>query len=395
VPSWRETLAVPGFSPVPDQPALTRAIRPSRAPGRARDGPTLTAATPATDPAAPATQLPEAVRGSDYGKLSRMIKDAGLLERRRAYYRWRLALNVVLVCLAGFAIFEARGTWWEMAVAGYFAIVSTQLAFTGHEAGHRQIFRSRQANEVVGYLHGNLMIGLSYDWWVDKHNRHHRNPNQADSDPDIGNGVLVFCEDDARARGHVGRLFARHQAYFFFPLLALESLNLHVASMRNVVRTGARNRGVEALLLAVHEIGYLTIVFLAMSPLKAVAFIAVHHALFGLYLGCSFAPNHKGMRMLTAEESMDFLRRQVLTSRNVRGGVFVGAVLGGLNWQIEHHLFPSMPRPNLRRARTLVRSFCAAHDLPYTETSLLRSYRLALGHLNRVGASPSAQAPVA
>ena len=110
-----------------------------------------------------------------------------------------------------------------------------------------------------------------------------------------------------------------------------------------MIRTGARNRGVEAALLALHEIGYFTIVFLAMSPLKAVAFIALHHALFGIYLGCSFAPNHKGMRMLTPDESMDFLRRQVLTSRNVRGGVWMGALLGGLNWQIEHHL--SEPPP--------------------------------------------------
>ena len=327
--------------------------------------------------------------GSDYARLSRLVKDAGLLERRNGYYRWRIALNIVLVAVAGTALFVARNTWWELLVAAYFAVVSTQLAFTGHEAGHRQMFRTRQANELAGYLHGNLMIGLSYDWWVDKHNRHHRNPNQVDVDPDIGTGVLVFSDDAALARGRVGRFFASKQAYFFFPLLALESLNLHVASIRNVARTGARNRGVEAALLALHEIGYFTIVFLAMSPLKAVVFIALHHALFGIYLGCSFAPNHKGMRMLTPEESMDFLRRQVLTSRNVRGGVWMGALLGGLNWQIEHHLFPSMPRPNLRRARALVQQFCASNGLPYAETSLFRSYGLALGHLKRVGTLPA------
>lgn len=316
------------------------------------------------------------------------MKDAGLLERRRSYYRWRLALNGVLVATAGAGIYLARGTWWELLVAGYFAIVSTQLAFTGHEAGHRQIFSSRRANEFAGYLHGNLMIGLSYDWWVDKHNRHHRNPNHIDNDPDVGTGALVFFDDATIARGRVGRFFARKQAYFFFPLLTLESLNLQVASIRNVARTGARNRGIEAALLAVHAIGYLVLVFLLMSPLQAVAFIVVHQAFFGVYLGCSFAPNHKGMRMLTAEESMDFLRRQVLTSRNVRGGAFMGALLGGLNWQIEHHLFPSMPRPNLRRARTLVQQFCADNGLPYAETSLFRSYALALRHLHQVGTNP-------
>jgi fatty acid desaturase len=294
--------------------------------------------------------------------------------------------------VTGVGLVLARNTWWELLVAVYFAIVSTQLAFTGHEAGHRQMFRSRRANEVAGYLHGNLMIGLSYDWWVDKHNRHHRNPNHIDSDPDIGTGTFVFFKGGGDQRGRFGRWAARKQAYFFFPLLTLESLNLQVASVRAVVRTGARNRGVEAILLLAHEVIYLTVVFLVMTPEQAIAFIAVHHALFGIYLGSSFAPNHKGMRILTPEESMDFLRRQVLTSRNVRGGRVMGMVFGGLNWQIEHHLFPSMPRPNLRRARPMIRQFCTANDVSYAETSLVRSYLLVLGHLGSVASPATAEA---
>jgi fatty acid desaturase len=386
------------------EPAASRVIHYCWAPLRARDGHVLTSATTttttatattATTPATPAsttstvpTAGPER-SSTDYAQLSRMVKEAGLLERRPLYYAARVVSNVVLVAIAGVALFLARDSWWELLVAVYCAIVSTQMAFTGHEAGHRQIFRSRRANELTGYLHGNLMIGLSYDWWVDKHNRHHRNPNQIDTDPDVGTGALVFSADAAARRGRVGRFFARKQAYFFFPLLTLEALHLQVASVRAVVRTGARNRWLEALLLLAHTVGYVGVVFLSMSPLKALAFIALHHALFGIYLGCSFAPNHKGMRMLTPEESMDFFRRQVLTSRNVRGGRFMGGLLGGLNWQIEHHLFPSMPRPNLRHARALVLRHCAAKGLPYAETSLLRSYRLALGHLSNVGSAAS------
>jgi len=326
-------------------------------------------------------------RASDYAKLSRLIKDAGLLERRKLYYWARIVVNILLIAAAGVALSLFHNSWWVLLVAVFFAIVSTQLAFTGHEAGHRQMFKSRRANEIAGYLHGNLMIGLSYDWWVDKHNRHHRNPNQAELDPDIGTGAFVFSHEEAAKRGRVGKFAARWQAFFFFPLLALESLNLQVASIRAVAKTGARNRGVEASLLFVHVAGYLTLLLLTMSPLKALAFLAVHQALFGIYLGCSFAPNHKGMRMLSKDEEMDFLRRQVLTSRNVTGGVPVGMLLGGLNWQIEHHLFPSMPRPNLRRAVPIVREFCAEHGLPYAEATLYRSYQLAMGHLHDVGAT--------
>ena len=82
---------------------------------------------------------------------------------------------------------------------------------------------------------------------------------------------------------------------------------------------------------------------------------------------------------------LDFLRRQVLTSRNVRGGWLVDTLLGGLNYQIEHHLFPSMPRPNLRRSQALIRAFCDQHGVSYWETTLLRSYAQALHHLHAVG----------
>jgi fatty acid desaturase len=138
-------------------------------------------------------------------------------------------------------------------------------------------------------------------------------------------------------------------------------------------------------MLGLHLVGYLTTVLLVLSPLKAIAFIAVQQALFGLYLGCSFAPNHKGMPILAATDRSDFLRRQVLTSRNVHGNWLTDYALGGLNYQIEHHLFPSMPRPNLRHAQTIVRDFCHQHDIAYYQTTLLHSYTQALHHLHQVG----------
>jgi fatty acid desaturase len=106
---------------------------------------------------------------------------------------------------------------------------------------------------------------------------------------------------------------------------------------------------------------------------------------FGFYMGCSFAPNHKGMPILRPDDDLDYLRRQVLTSRNIRGGRVVDAVLGGLNYQIEHHLFPSMPRPSLRRAQAVVRQFCQERRISYREDSLLGSYRESLRHLHAAG----------
>lgn len=348
----------------------------------------ITQAAPAERPVA-VRSLSAPRHGSQYAQLSRVVKQAGLLERRSWYYVWKIAATAVLLA-AGWVAFVVIGdSWWQLGTAAFLAFVFTQIGFLGHDAGHRQILSSRRANYVLGVLHANLAIGLSYGWWVDKHNRHHAHPNHEGMDPDIEIGALAFTAAQAVGRGRLARFVYRYQAFLFFPLLLLEAISLHVDSVRALAGRMSRRRGWETVLFAAHVAGYLTAVFLVLSPLPAVVFILVHQGLFGLYLGCSFAPNHKGMAVLAADHHTDYLRRQVLTSRNVRGHWLTDFLLGGLNYQIEHHLFPSMPRPNLRRAQTLVRQFCQRHHVSYCQTSLFDSYAQALRYLHTIGRTPS------
>jgi fatty acid desaturase len=331
------------------------------------------------------TPEPASPRGSDYAALSRQVRQAGLLDRQPRYYAWKITLTTAALVL-GWAAFAAIGnSWWQVADAVFLAIAFAQIGFLGHDAGHSQVFRSRRANTVLGIACGNLGTGVSYDWWAGKHNRHHAHPNTEGADPDIMISVLAFSAARVRAGRGVQRLIFRYQAYLLVPMLFLEAVSLHASSIRTVTGPGCRHRAWEATLLAVHFAAYLGVVFFVLPPVKAVVFILVQQGLLGFYLGCSFAPNHKGMPILAASDNTDFLRRQVLTSRNVHGGWLTDFALGGLNYQIEHHLFPSMPRPNLRRAQALVVAFCADLDVPYAQTSLLGSYAKALGHLAAVG----------
>jgi fatty acid desaturase len=329
-------------------------------------------------------------RGSEYAFLSRQIRQAGMLKRRPAYYTVKIAVNMGLLVLGGVAFLLLGRSWYQLFVAAFLGIVFTQIAFVGHDAGHRQIAGSRRANDLLGLLHGNLLVGLSYGWWVYKHNRHHANPNHEGRDPDIESGAIAFTTADALARREgPARALARLQAYLFFPMLLLEGINLHVASVRALLdgRTSrSTSKPVEALLLGIHLAGYLSVLLIVLTPLQASIFVVVHQCVFGFYMGCTFAPNHKGMPILRADDKLDFLRRQVLTSRNIRGGRFSDFVFGGLNYQIEHHLFPSMPRPNLRRAQRIVRTHCQQHGLTYHESSFIGSYVQILRHLHAVGA---------
>ncbi|GAA4816457.1 acyl-CoA desaturase [Streptomyces ziwulingensis] len=323
--------------------------------------------------------------GSDFARLSRRIAEAGLLGRRPGYYTLRITAVAALYAAGWIAFVRVGDSWWTLAVAGFLAVTFGQVALVAHDVAHRQVFRRRRASETAGRI-ASAGIGMGYGWWQDKHTRHHANPNNEDLDPDVDPNLLVWTQDQARSATGLPRVIGRWQAFLFFPLLTLEGFNLHVSSGRALADRSLKHRPLDAALLVAHGALYFTALFWVLPPGMAFAFLAVHQGLFGLYLGSLFAPNHKGMPILKAADRPDFLRRQVLTSRNVNGGWFTDLALGGLNHQIEHHLFPSMPSPNLRRARTLVRRYCAELDVDYLETGLIASYRQALTSLHQAGA---------
>lgn len=324
---------------------------------------------------------------SDYQALAQVLRSAGLLERRPGLYSVRMSL-VALALSGGWAgLWLVRTSWAAIGVAVYLAVVLVQVTFVGHDVGHQQVFRSRRGNRRAGLVVGNLLTGLSYGWWVHKHNSHHAHPNQVGSDPDIGDGFIAFTSEIANKRSGPARWLARYQAWFILPLLVFEGVALQVASFRSAAHRRGRDAGVEVLLLTAHAIAYIGLVLWVLPPLHALAFVAVNQAVLGLYLGCSFAPNHKGMPIISEGSHESFLCHQVMTSRNVSGGRLATFLLGGLNYQIEHHLFPAMPRRNLVKSQRIVREFCVAHNLPYQQCSILSSYRQALSHLQRVGAA--------
>jgi fatty acid desaturase len=330
-----------------------------------------------------------------FGAMFMEVTAAGLMNRRVGYYQLKILSTLALLAAGWAALIMLGRSWTALVAAVVLGFAFTQVVFLGHDSGHHQIFSSRRSNWWLGLLVGNLLTGLSFGWWVPKHSAHHVHPNQRERDPDIAGGVVAFTADNARRRRGISAWTARHQAVLLFPLLLLEALGLHVASLRSLYsRRSERSAKGEVALLVLHAALYFAVIFWVLKPLQAVAFIAVNQAVFGFYLGCSFAPNHKGMPIIDRDSKMSFDRRQVLTARNVTGGRFVTFMLGGLNYQIEHHLFPTMPRPNLARVQPFVRAFCSSNGLPYSEDTLIGSYRQSLRHLGAIGHGAAGDPPV-
>lgn len=322
-----------------------------------------------------------------YAELKRLVKKDGLLERQPVYYAGKTALTLGLLAAGLALVFATDSLWFQMLNAVYLAFSFGQVSLLAHDFGHRQPgFLSDRTNDLVTLLLGNGLLGMSREWWVDKHNKHHGHPNQMDTDPDIDIPLLAFEEDQAFEKRGFARFVTKYQAGLIFPLSFLQAISMLRSSVEFIFSGEAKNPVAEALTILTHFALYFGLLFSVLDPLTAVLFVVVHRGLWGVYLVSVFAPNHKAMPVLEKDTEVGFLHRQVLTSRNVTAHPITDFWYGGLNYQIEHHLFPRMPRNKLKDVQPIIKDFCRRHEIPFHETSVLQSYREILTHLHEVGA---------
>ena len=323
---------------------------------------------------------------AEFAELPRLIRERGLLDRQLRYYTFKMVSTSAMLILSIALLIVVDNFWFQLANAAFLAFVFGQIGYIGHDAGHLGVCRSVRGNRLIGYC-VSFLLSMSQSWWLTQHNQHHRTPNDLDDDPHTLIPILAFSEEKASSKRGVLRFLAAYQAFYFVPILTLESLALRFSSAQFLMGTRRpRTYPQELGLMALHFGLYFGLLFYALNPWEALVFAAVHQGLFGMYYGLVFAPNHKGMLTLDKDNPLDFVRTQVLTTRNVKPNFLVDFLYGGLNYQIEHHLFDRMPRNRLGKARPIVKEFCRQRGISYYETSTLRSYREILSHMHQVSA---------
>jgi fatty acid desaturase len=328
---------------------------------------------------APRPREPESNRTSlsarqhdDFGTLKREVRERGLLERGSAKYAWILARTFAIAALAWGTLALTRGSSLCWLAAPLLAFASGQLVLLAHDACHYAIFSRRAPNEWLGLIAINLLNGGSYTWWSASHNEHHARSNNRHADPDIDYPMLAFDRAQADAKHPRARWLLARQHWLVGPMLAGVALNLRVYSAARLLSARVQQR--ERVAFVLHWVAYPAALVALLGPWRAIAMLALHQALFGVYVGSITMANHWGMPMPDDTE-LGFVAHQVSTSRNVAGGALADLWFGGLNRQIEHHLFPSMPRVNLAIVRPIVQAHCEAHKIKYVERSFAQTYR--------------------
>ena len=326
------------------------------------------------------------VPANDYAQIKRIVTEHHLLDAQPLYYVLKTVIALVSVASAIAVAVVASHPAILLLDAVFLGFASTQVALLAHDVGHRQSYRGRRTNTVARLFFGNLLLGVSHSWWNTKHNQHHATPNHISDDPDVQFPFLVFAKEQIESRSRLLRPLIAFQTVVFCMVVPLQAIGMRVNTVSHLLSGAARTPRLQWSVLALHFAAYGLLLYSLPSWQLALGFFAVHHVTFGIYNSSVFATNHKGMPLITEAGRLDFLREQVLTSRNVTGRALTDFWYGGLNYQIEHHLFPTMPRNNLARAKTLVEAFCEERGIANHETSLLVSYREVFRQLHAASA---------
>ena len=322
---------------------------------------------------------------AEYAELKRLVKQQNVTDRQPLYYSITIATILAIYVASFVAIILLDNLWLLLVDAAIMGFAFTHMGFLGHDAGHRQIFIKSRFNDITS-LSVAFLMGTGRSWWINQHNEHHSNPNDLDLDPHTAIPILAYSQKVASQKKGILRLIIRYQAIYFFPILVGEGLGMRFAAIQYMLKSKMKYPVLEPVLMGLHFVIYFAMLAVFLEPVHAVLFFVVHQACFGFYMGSIFAPNHKGMPTITKESKLDFIRRQVLTSRNISPGILTDFWYGGLNYQIEHHLFPTIPRNKLRETRKVVKQFCRDHSIPYHETNVFQAQWEILSSLHEFSA---------
>lgn len=318
----------------------------------------------------------------EYGKLRLKLSQQGVFDRSYSYYGGLTILFFVGFFVSSYFLVISKSPLLLILFGIIFSFFTVQLAGLLHDCGHRAIFKSTFMNDILGNIFGTF-LGISYNWWKMKHNMHHSHPNQEGEDPDIEIPLISFTQKRLANKKGLAALLRKYQVYLYYPIGSLISFGVRIDSTLFITKYFNKKRVIELTILASGIFVWYALPFLIFPFTKAILLILVINFSMGFYILNVFAPNHKGMPEFAKNVKVSFLEQQIMTARNIYGNFFTDFFYMGLNYQIEHHLFPNTPRNKLKLITPYVIEICKRRNLEFTRTSILESNRIILSQLHQ------------
>lgn len=342
-----------------------------------------------------------------YRDLRAKLLAAGMYKASPFYYTWKVFSNLILLAASVACVVFSDSFLVHMVGAFILGLFWQQCGWLAHDFLHHQVFKNRAYGDAAGVIIGDFFQGFSVQWWKSKHNSHHAVPNlhassadASDGDPDIDTLPILAWSlkmaEQAKESPNA-RFLIKWQSVLYFPVLLFARLawahqswvfvfggwGAHSVKGAKADRERMSYPLAEKIALISHYICLFAICSY-MPVLNAVCYVLLAQTSCGLMLAVVFGLGHNGMSVYAADQRPDFWKLQVTTTRNVTSNMFVDWFCGGLQYQVDHHLFPMIPRHNLGKVHELVESFCKEHDVSYHEANMWVGTKEVLDHLAEV-----------
>lgn len=336
----------------------------------------------------------------EFRDLHQTVRERGLYTCRLSNYAKELVRYSTLFSL--FVVAFRYG--WTLTSAVFLGLFWHQIMFSAHDAGHLSITHNFKIDTAIGIFIADFCCGLSMGWWKSSHNVHHLVPNHPEHDPDIQNVPLfstssTFCK--SLRSTYYGSIFpwdkaadimVRIQEYTYYPVMGLARFNLYFLSWGYLISDKATRlpsstwtRPLEGfcMLCYWYMFGY-RLVWLSIPswPLR-IGFVLISH-IATMPLHVQITLSHWGMSTTDLGSAESFAQKQLRTTMDVNCPAWLDFIHGGLQFQAVHHLFPRLPRHNLREAQSLVRDFCKRVGVKYTIFNFVEGNEVVLGRLGEI-----------
>lgn len=316
---------------------------------------------------------------------ARVIK-AGILNRDYGYYTFTAIFAFLGYFFSLYQLFILTNPIQLIAMSVIFTIFGVQIGGLLHDGGHRAIAKRTSVNNMLGYLAGTFIV-FSFSNWLARHNAHHAHPNQ-EEDPDVDIPVLSFTKKKFLSKKGIQGFLVQYQQYLFFPILSLGTLAQRMGDFKFLLSKKMKLAyAVETVIFIAGLFVWFILPFFIFPFTKALLLFFSINLTTGFYMSNIFAPNHKGMPQLSKGDKVSFIQQQIITSRNIKPNSLVDFFYIGLNYQIEHHLFPSCPRNKLKLITPYVLEVCRKYRLKYTAVSIVESNKMILSSLAQITAT--------
>ena len=313
------------------------------------------------------------------------LADTGFFAKKTKAYFSRFVIASTLLVVAYFYTIQLN-SWVLLILASLvLALLSLQVGFVAHDAGHGATSRKKWVNVAFGHVCFTIVNGLGFTYWRETHLAHHQNCQDEENDPDmLSDGIISLTAAQAKKKKGFVQHVLPFQAYYFWFVIVLYPYKLRYQGFEHLCKNFRNSKA--DLMMILHYALWLLLPTLipGVGFLDTLLVYVLTASFLGVLLMGVFSVNHLGMPIIFDGEKLGYFNQQAGLTRNIRNHPIFDFFFGGLNSQIEHHLFPNAPSMNLRKGRATVKEFCAENDVNYHEESYFSSLKSVTRHLARI-----------